>query len=127
MMSIQSSYIFLRNLRFHASHGVMPQERVTGNDYEVSLRIGYDLSRAMHTDDVVDTLNYADVYRLVEQEMSVPANLLERVACRMAERLFSTYPAVTSLDLRLIKLNPPMGADADGAGVELHLINDKTD
>jgi dihydroneopterin aldolase len=127
MMSIQSSYIFLRNLRFHASHGVMPQERVTGNDYEVSLRIGYDLSRAMHTDDVADTLNYADVYRLVEQEMSVPANLLERVACRMAERLFSTYPAVTSLDLRLIKLNPPMGADADGAGVELHLINDKTD
>jgi dihydroneopterin aldolase len=127
MMSIQSSYIFLRNLRFHASHGVMPQERVTGNDYEVSLRIGYDLSRAMCTDDVADTLNYADVYRLVEQEMSVPANLLERVACRMAERLFSTYPAVTSLDLRLIKLNPPMGADADGAGVELHLINDKTD
>lgn len=127
MMNIQSSYIFLRNLRFHASHGVLPQERVTGNDYEVSLRIGYDLGRAMRTDDVADTLNYADVYRLVEQEMSVPANLLERVACRMAERIFRTYPSVTSLDLRLIKLNPPMGADADGAGVELHLINDKTD
>ncbi|WP_091821044.1 dihydroneopterin aldolase [Prevotella sp. kh1p2] len=126
-MNIQSSYIFLRNLRFHASHGVLPQERVTGNDYEVSLRIGYDLGRAMRTDDVADTLNYADVYRLVEQEMSVPANLLERVACRMAERLFRTYPAVTSLDLWLTKLNPPMGADADGAGVELHLINDKTD
>jgi dihydroneopterin aldolase len=33
---------------------------------------------------------------------------------------------VTTVDLTLTKENPPMGADCDGASVELHLINDKT-
>ena len=37
------------------------------------------------------------------------------------------FPNDSSIDLKLVKLNPPMGADSDGAGVELHLINDKTE
>ena len=36
-MKIQSGEIILQNLRFHAFHGVMPQERLTGNDYRVDL------------------------------------------------------------------------------------------
>lgn len=125
-MTLQESYIYLTNLRFHAYHGVMAQERLVGNDYEVSLRIGYDVASATLSDDVADTLNYADVYRLVAQEMTVPSRLLERVAYRIGDRLCRKYPAITSIDVRVTKNNPPMGADCDGAGVELHLINDKT-
>ena len=125
-MAVKSSYILLENVKFYAFHGVLPQERKVGNDYQVSLRIGYDISRAMVSDEVNDTLNYAEVYQLLSQEMSVPSALLERVAGRIGDRLFCKFPAIQSIDLTIIKVNPPMGADSEGAGVEVHLINDKT-
>lgn len=125
-MRIESGYIFLKDLRFHAFHGVMPQERKVGGDFLISLRMGYDISKAMRTDEVSDTLNYAEVYALVRKEMEQPSALLERVAGRIAEALFAFDPKILSIDLWLTKVNPPMGADCQGAGVELHLINDKT-
>lgn len=125
-MRIESGYIFLKDLRFHAFHGVMPQERKVGGDFLVSLRMGYDISKAMRTDEVSDTLNYAEVYALVRKEMEQPSALLERVAGRIAEALFASDSKILSIDLWLTKVNPPMGADCQGAGVELHLINDKT-
>lgn len=125
-MKILSSYIYLRNLRFHAFHGVLPQERVIGNDYEVSLRVQCPMETAMASDEVEDTLNYADIFRVVQQEMQVPSNLLERVAYRIADRLFRKYPTIQAIDLKLTKLNPPMSTDGEGVGIELHLINNKT-
>jgi dihydroneopterin aldolase len=120
------SCIFIDNLRLHAFHGVLPQENRVGGDYLVTLRVHYNILRAMETDDVADTLNYAGLCRLVEREMACPSRLLEHVAGRIAQAVFSNYPQSTGLDLRLTKLNPPMGADCSGAGVEIHLINDKT-
>lgn len=126
-MGVESSYIMLKEVRFHAFHGVMPQERKVGADFLLSLRLGYDISEAMQTDDVTDTLNYAEVYQLAKQEMEQPSALLEHVAGRIAQTLMQQFPAIKSIDLTLTKQNPPMGADCQGAGVELHLINDKTD
>ena len=125
-MKLEASFIYLQGLRFHACHGVEAQERVVGNDYELSVRIKYPVDTAMISDNVLDTINYAEVYRLLEQEMHVPSNLLERVAYRMGDRIFRRFSFVEAVDIQLTKLNPPMGTDCGGAGVELHLINDKT-
>ncbi|MBQ8127965.1 MAG: dihydroneopterin aldolase [Prevotella sp.] len=121
-----NSRIFIAGLRMRACHGVLPQERVVGGDFEVSLSVEYDISRAMATDDVADTLSYADLSDLVRREMAVPSNLLEHVAGRIARAIVQRWPEVQSVNLSITKLNPPMGADCDGAGVELYLINDKT-
>jgi dihydroneopterin aldolase len=126
-MRITASYIHLRNVRFHAFHGVMPQERRVGAYFLVNLRVGYPLEKAMQSDEVADTLNYAALYAVVREEMMKPSNLLEHVAGRIADAVIKAFPQVTSIDLELTKENPPMGADCDGAGVEIHLINDKTD
>ena len=125
-MKIKSSYITLTNVRFRALHGVLPQERRVGGDYTLTLRVGFDVSRAVQSDDVADTLNYATLYETARQEMSIPSQLLEHVAGRIGQRVLSEWPEVTTVDLTLTKENPPMGADCDGASVELHLINDKT-
>lgn len=120
------TYIYLREVRFHACHGVMPQERSVGADFTVDLRVGYPFKDAMNSDDVEDTLNYAQLYEIVKQEMAVPSKLLEHVAGRIVSAVNTAFPKVTSLDLCITKVNPPMGADCKGAGVEIHLINDKT-
>lgn len=125
-MKLMSSKIYLRNVRFHAFHGVLPQERIVGNDYLVNLVLDYDFSSAMKTDDLQGTLNYAEVYQKVREEMAVPSKILEHVAGRIAHRLFSDFPEIQKLQLSITKVNPPMGADSDGAGVEVVLTNDKT-
>ena len=125
-MRINHSYILLKEVRFYAYHGVMPQERKVGGDFTVSLRVGVDLSRPVASDDVADTLNYATLYDVVKREMAIPSQLLEHVAGRIGQAVFDAFPQVTTIDLTLVKLNPPMGADSEGAGVELHLTNEKT-
>ena len=125
MMKLESSYITINGLRFHAYHGVLPQERLTGNDYLINLRVRCSIEKAMHTDSVEDTLNYATVYEAVASEMMIPSNLLEHVAGRIGTHLFDMFPEIKDIDLSITKLNPPMGADCTGAGVEVHLINDK--
>ena len=121
-MRITASYIHLRQVRFHASHGVMPQERQVGADFLLDLRVGYPLEKAMQSDEVGDTLNYAHLYALASQAMQQPSNLLEHVAGRIAEAITQAYPQVTSIDLVLTKQNPPMGADCEGASVEIHWL-----
>ena len=125
-MKLMSSKIYLRNVRFHAFHGVLQQEGIVGNDYLVNLVLDYDFSSALKTDDLQGTLNYAEVYQKVREEMAVPSKLLEHVAGRIAHRLFSDFPEIQKLQLSITKVNPPMGADIDGAGVEVVLTNDKT-
>ncbi len=72
-----------------------------------------------------DTVNYATVYSLVKDEMNIESNLIENVAYRIGRRLFDEIPEISALDIRLMKVNPPFGGDCEGAGIELHLINDK--
>jgi dihydroneopterin aldolase len=63
----------------------------------------------------------------VRQVMTEPCALVETVAYKICERIMKEFPQVEEIDLTLTKKNPPMGADCDGAGVEIHLINNKTD
>ncbi len=118
-MNLKESYVSLRGLRFHALHGVAAQERVVGNDYVVDLRLRVDVSAAMQTDDVADTVNYAEVYQVVGRVMAEPRNLLECVAGRMAEAILAEWPQVSEVTVSLTKRNPPMGAACDGASVEV--------
>lgn len=125
-MKLTSGFICLNNLRFHARHGVMPQERATGGEFIVSIRAKYPIGRALESDNVTDTLNYAEIFEIINKEMQTPSCLLEHVAGRIGRSIFREMPLVESLDISLEKTNPPMGADISSASVELHLINDKT-
>ena len=112
-------FVFLQGVRFYAFHGVMPQERKVGGEFLVDLRVGYPILTAMDTDEVTDTLNYAELYQLVKAEMDVPSKLLEHVAGRIVRKIQEQFPRVSSISLKITKKNPPMGADCDGAGVDL--------
>ena len=116
-----TSYILLENIRFFAYHGVAPQETTVGNEFVVSLRLKTDIARAMESDDVADTVNYAEIHQAVKEEMDIHSKLLEHVAGRIVRRLFNDFPTIERIDLKLSKRNPPMGADIETAGVEVHI------
>ena len=68
-----------------------------------------------------DTLNYAELYALLKREMAQPSKLLEHVGQRIASAVEIAFPLVTAIDLEITKENPPIGADCEGASVEIHL------
>jgi dihydroneopterin aldolase len=125
-MRIEAGYIELKGLCFHACHGVMAQERMTGGEFIVDVRVKADLTGAVRNDDVSCTLNYAEIYEIIKNEMLTPSNLLEHLAGRMGEAMFDRFPQMEELTVTVTKRNPPMGAQTEGAAVTLHLINDKT-
>lgn len=109
--------IELKNMRFYAYHGVFPQETVLGNEFEVSLTMDADITKACQTDNVEDTINYADVYDLVNEEMKIPSKLIEHVAHRIFEKVKNRYPQITFLKIRLAKLNPPVNGEVERSEV----------
>jgi len=118
-MKITQGSILLHDMRFYAYHGVMEQERRVGGEYLVSLQVEADLSGAVMSDAVADTVNYAELYDVVRQEMAQPSQLLEHVAGRIGQRVLDEFPQVMVLTVRVTKCNPPMGADCKGASVEI--------
>lgn len=116
-----NSFITLNEMHFFAHHGVSLQETLVGNEFTVNLRLRADIRRALSTDCVTDTVNYADVYNVIQAEMEQPSRLLEHVAGRIVKQLFSNFPLIESIELKLEKRNPPMGADIASAGIEIHI------
>lgn len=120
-LHITHSTIFVNDIQLHAYHGVMPQEQLTGNDYLVSVSAQYPIDKAIITDDVQHTLNYAMVYDIVKEEMGISSKLVEHVAGRIAQHLMKQFADISAVRVRVTKLNPPMGAQCAGAGVEVEM------
>ena len=117
-------YIFLENVRFYSYHGVAPQETAIGNEFIINLRLKTDFGKATETDEVEDTVSYADIHAALKEELDNPSKLLEHACGRIVKRLFRDFPKISEIEIKLSKRNPPMGADIDSAGVEMHCTRD---
>ncbi len=116
--------IIIDRQRVFARHGVMPQEQQVGAYFEVSTEAETDLCDSMRTDSLSDTVSYAQLAQIVEQEMKQPGKLLENVAWRIASRMLRECPALNRTTIRILKQNPPMGVECGGAGVEITLCRE---
>ena len=121
-MQATDMYIRMEGMKFYAFHGVMPQENVVGSYFYINLKLKTDFTRAAETDELEGTVSYADIYTTVKEEMETPSKLLEHVCQRIAQRIFTDFPTIEAIDIRLNKENPPMGACAKNIGVEVHYV-----
>ena len=111
--------IIINGLRLYAYHGMMEQEQKVGAYFTIDVEVEVDISRAIDADELDGTISYADLYDLIRREMAVPSRLVEHAAGRIAQAILSKHSTAQSVHIRLLKENPPMGADCQGAGVEI--------
>lgn len=105
--------ITLKSIRFHAKHGVLPQEKVDGNHFEVDVVMDADVLRASRTDDLSNTVDYGEAARIVGDVMhGGSVDLIETLVHRIGERLMAAFPAVRELTVAVRKLNPPIDGQA---------------
>ncbi len=115
-------YIQLKGIQLYAFHGVLPQETAVGANFYIDLKLKTDFTHAAQTDELEDTVSYAEVYEAIKKEMQTPSKLLEHVCQRIAIRLFQDFPAIEALEIELTKENPPIGACGKSFGVSAHYI-----
>ena len=106
-------------MKLYAYHGVLEQERSVGNTFVLDLPLMAPLETAVQSDQLEDTINYAEVYELTKQEMNIPSQLLEHVAGRICRALRHHFPQIEQIEIRVSKLNPPFGGDVHSASVLL--------
>lgn len=108
--------IEIDGLRVWARHGVLPQERVVGNEFEISVALDYPPAlKAVETDAVEDTLNYATLIELILNVMTEPSALIEHVAGRIKDSVLKKFPDVTSGRITVSKIAPPVSAQISAA------------
>lgn len=111
--------IALRDLRFHARHGVWKQETAVGNEFAVTLSVRIPYSDAIAADRLEATISYADIFVIVKEEMQKPRKLLEAVAASIRERILNRWPEILSGVISISKSTPPIASIVGTAEVKL--------
>ncbi|MDO9510528.1 MAG: dihydroneopterin aldolase [Bacteroidales bacterium] len=112
--------ISLDNMEFYAYHGCFDAERVIGTHFRVNLSFDADITNASESDHLSETINYQDVYLMVKEEMAQKSHLLEHIARRILVKLHGRYPQVEFADVKISKMNPPLGGKMESVSVSLN-------
>ncbi|MET3035432.1 dihydroneopterin aldolase [Chryseobacterium sp. NRRL B-14859] len=113
------SKIYLEDVKIYACHGVLPEENIIGTYYILNAELHTDLWKAAESDDLNDTISYADINDILHQEMKVKSKLLEHVAGRIISKIHDRFPQIDYIKLKITKTSPPMQGEMKGASIEL--------
>ncbi|MDR3713901.1 MAG: dihydroneopterin aldolase [Puia sp.] len=108
----------LHNLIFSGRHGVFQEEQLTGNTFEVDLDVMYD-DRDHPFDNLASTINYVELYQIVQQRMQEKVPLLEKICEGIIQKISSRYPFVYQISVSVFKLQAPIGNFQGKAGVTM--------
>ena len=99
--------IELKNLRFFAEHGMYQEELKVGNDFEVDVSMVCKSPKKMITS-IDQTVNYVEVYRIIQEEFSQRKFLLETCAMVISDKIELQFPDLEMITISIRKLNPPI-------------------
>ncbi len=112
--------IEIRGLRALGLIGVNPEERERAQPFEVDFDVEFDTSKAGHSDNLEDTIDYGQLALLAERVVAQePHLLLERVAERIAEELLGADTRIDAATVSVRKLRPPIPADLATSAVSI--------
>lgn len=100
--------IAIKGVKFYARHGVWEQEKKVGNEFIVDLSIRIPYNEQFFSDDLNNTISYADIFSIVEEEMAKPRKLLETVAATIRERIISRWKNILGGSIKICKSIPPI-------------------
>ena len=111
--------IKLNKIRVYAHHGCLSEEKIIGSEYEVNLKVKGDLNSSCLSDNLGDTIDYVLLNKIVVDEMKIPSKLLEHIAQRILNKIFSCSPLVSWVSVSIAKINPPINGDVERVVVVL--------
>jgi dihydroneopterin aldolase len=111
--------IQVRGLRVVGTHGVLAEEQVRAQPFELDLDLAVDLGPAGASDDLADTVDYGAVAEAVAALVAGPRSfaLLEALADEAARTVLGLDPRIGAVTIAVRKLRPPLPVDVATVGV----------
>jgi len=117
-MSSVLKTVALRDVRFYAYHGYYPEEQQIGGVFYVDIVVSVSVTNSA-TDELADTLNYELLFAMANEEMQKTSKLIETPAKHILNRVISTFPALTRVEVSIRKAHPPLAGEVAYAEVSL--------
>ncbi|NNP69687.1 dihydroneopterin aldolase [Acinetobacter sp. Ac_5812] len=110
--------IIIEGLKVDTVIGCFNWERQIIQPLMLDLTIHNDLTQAAQSDELEDTLNYAQICELAAQVIQqAQPKLIEHAAQLVLECLFTTFPSIESISITIRK--PAIIAQANAVGIRL--------
>ena len=115
-----SDQIRVTGIKAFGYHGVLPHEATEGQEFIVDLLITLDLRAVSLSDDLQDTINYADLAQIAyDNIVGERVQLIERLAGRIAEEISSAYSQITSVSVTVHKPHAPVTVNFEDISVTI--------
>lgn len=112
--------ITINDLEIYAKHGVLPEENSLGQKFLVSATMYMDTTRAGLSDDIDDSVNYADVCSFITNYLTDNTfKLLEAAAENLATQILLSYPLISKIDIEIKKPWAPIGLPVKYVSVKI--------
>ncbi len=113
--------IQIKDLQIFARHGVFAEENTLGQKFVVSAVLHTDNRKAGMTDNLDDSINYAEVCDMIEKSMTERTfRLIEAAAEYTAENILLAFPLIKSIGLTIKKPHAPILKPLDYAAVSIN-------
>lgn len=110
--------ISVKGLKVEARHGVLPGEKINPQPFVFDITMDCDTSVAALSDDVKDTVNYAEVCAFVTSYCKNNSfNLIEKLAYGAAYNIAESFPLVRAVEVTVHKPEAPVGLPFDDISV----------
>jgi dihydroneopterin aldolase len=116
--------VSLHGAEFFARHGFYKEEQILGNYFVVNIEACFNPQATAINDDLNNTLNYEQLYEIAKAAMAVPKQLLETVAQEIADNIMQQFPYLSTLQVEVRKLNPPLKGKIAASGITVYLKQD---
>jgi dihydroneopterin aldolase len=112
-------FLHLTGIRVYGYLGVLPEEQVLGQWFEVNLTLGLDVSRAGETDRLEDTCDYRAIVKAIQELIRTARfKLIEKLATTIAE-LVLALSEIEEVKVKVTKLTPPIPDFGGSVSVEI--------
>ncbi len=119
-MKTKHDLILLNDISLYGYHGILPEERQRGQEFIVTVEMEVNFKGIGATDNIEDTVNYADVIEKIKAVVEGQAyNLLETVAEKISEEILS-FPKVVGVKTTVGKPRPPLSVITSGVAVTVY-------
>jgi dihydroneopterin aldolase len=113
--------IFIHGIIVHAHHGMLNHEAEVGQRFVIDVELFVALLEASHTDELTDTVCYADVARATISTFACQNyQLLERAAGAVGDTILATFPRISAVKVTVHKPHASIAAIFQDIGVTIN-------
>ena len=105
---------------FHAFHGLYEDEKKNGNNFVVNVDIEVDTEGIIS--DLQQTVDYVEVFQLIQKRMLQATPLLETLAQEMSQAIQRLDNKIATVSITIKKLSPPIENFVGEVGVTYQFV-----